>query len=666
MVTTRQDSAAGKAGRRNKHANNEAKSKGEKKAPKLLDEATREKLRERSEQAGPFGRLAALRLQRDGLKRRQVLGESADSGRSKAKTWRDSPTQGPRGYVGPFGGADRAVGSMVEARGTTNVVEGLYPWAVGSGSPLIGTPVGSHLTTGEPVHLDLTGWMRRGGLITAPTALVLALNGYGKSSLIRRLQTGSVAQGHLSMVLGDCKPDFRTQTEAFGGQVVQVGDGHGKINPLDVGAMGLAVAVMTEAADLLEQCVDLSFPVCRTTVYDSFGEKMGQEWEKSVPEQRHQHIANLRTAARSMRLEIRRRQSMTVSSLVQLVRGTPIAEFEETMISSAIEVLYELPADDTARQVRDADGETARRFTDENPPILQDLYDVICAPTEPLIEDAVIPPGLLADPETGQLSSELEYLNDIKPLRRSLRSLIRGEFGEVFNGPSDVKLDLDASCIDVDVSNIPHSEASPLRAAVLFACWSDGLGAVAAAARLADFGLRKRRISQVIMDELWQVLQASPQMVSKINQLTRLNRQTATELVMITHSIADFAAVETASAVAEADGLVERSRVKILGALPTKEIERLRRVIEISDAEEGMLTTWSAPPAIVGEGARPGEKAPLAPGTGNFLIKVGERGTGIPFHMFPTPAEQEAELHNTNKAYDDSSILPPPPVAVEV
>jgi hypothetical protein len=74
-----------------------------------------------------------------------------------------------------------------------------------------------------------------------------------------------------------------------------------------------------------------------------------------------------------------------------------------------------------------------------------------------------------------------------------------------------------------------------------------------------------------------------------------------------------------------------------------------------------------ATPAIVGEGVRPGEKAPPPPGTGHFLIKVGERGVGIPFRMFPiTSAENRTEVHNTNKAYDDSSILPPPPVAVEV
>jgi hypothetical protein len=613
---------------------------------KLLDDATRERLGAAADSPGLGGKIASLRLQRDALKRRQLLGETS-GGAGSGKDWRHSPKQGPRGYSGPFGGSDRIVGSMVEARGTTDVVKGLYPWVVGSGSPLIGTPVGVHLSTGEPVHLDLTGWMRRGGLITAPTALILALNGYGKSSLVRRLQAGSIAQGHLSMVLGDCKPDFRVQTEAMGGQVIQVGDSHGKINPLDVGAMGDAVAMMVEAADFLASCMDVSRTDCTDAVFTTLGDKLGREWEASSAWQRREFIKQLRTAARSMRLEIRKRQSMTVASLVQLVRGTPIAEFEETMISSGIDVLYEEGG-----------------FADDEPPLLEDLYNVICAPTDTLIEDAGIQPGRKADPVTHQLSSESEYLDDIKPLRRSLRSLIRGEFGEVFNGPTDVKLDLSAPCIDVDVSNIPHSEASPLRAAVLFACWSDGLGAVSAANRLSDFGLRERRISQVIMDELWQVLQASPQMVSKINQLSRLNRQTATELIMITHSIADFSAVETDAAVAEADGLVERSRVKIIGAVPSKEIERLRRVIEITDTEEGMLTTWSSPPAIVGEGARPGEEPPTPPGTGNFLIKVGERGAGIPFHMFPTMAEKLADVHNTNRAYDDSSILPPPPVTV--
>ena len=167
---------------------------------------------------------------------------------------------------------------------------------------------------------------------------------------------------------------------------------------------------------------------------------------------------------------------------------------------------------------------------------------------------------------------------------RSLRALIRGEFGEIFNGHTTTRLQLDAAAIDVDVSNIPHSDASPLRGAVLLACWGEGFGAVEAAHHLADVGLERKRTFQIIMDELWQVLQSHSSMISKVNQLSRLNRQTATELVMITHSIADLAAFDSKQSQNEADGLIERSRVKFFGPLPKKEINRLRDVVELSEA----------------------------------------------------------------------------------
>lgn len=618
---------------------------------KLMNDDELDALQAKVAAGGPLSKFAALRLQREQLKRRQILGTDS-TGDAAGEQWRDPAKQGPRGYNVADGGPDTIVGSMVEARGTTDKVKGLFPWIVGAGSPMIGTPVGTHIVTGEPVHLDLTDWMRRGGLITSPIALVLALNGFGKSSLVRRLQLGSVSHGRLSMVLGDCKPDFRTQTEKLDGQIVQVGHDHGKVNPLDVGTLGAAVGAMNRAADTLEACIDTSVASNRARVDAEFGGRLADEWRASTLDQREGFIEQLRSEARSTRLEVRMRQSMMVASLVQLVRRGKVSDFEETMIASAVAALYTDVTDDAGQL----------RFSDENPPVLQDLYEFICAPTDTLIEDAGITPGREADPVTGQMSAEAEYLDDIKPLRRSLRALIRGEFGEVFNGHTTTRLDLSAPAICVDVSNIPHSEASPLRAAVLMACWGDGFGAVEAAGRLAKVGLGPRIETQVIMDELWQVLQADKSMVSKINQLSRLNRQSATELIMITHSIADFSAVDGEQARDEADGLVERSRVKILGAVASKEIERLRRVVEINATEASWLTTWSSPPGIVGEGVRPGEKAPPPPGTGNFLIKVGERGAGIPFHMSLTMAEQLAEVHNTNKAYDDSTILPAPVV----
>lgn len=604
--------------------------------PKVLTDDQRDELLARVNAGGPKGRVAALRLQRDDLVRRHAALEQAGAGRAGKLT--------RHGYAAELGGADVAVGQIVEARGTTDQVEGLYPFPVGTGSPSMGTPVGVNLATNEPVHIGLTDWKIRAGLITAPIAMVLALNGFGKSSLVRRLQAGAVAQGRISLALGDCKPDYRAQTEAFGGQVIQVGANHGTINPLDVGAMGLAAEQMDAAAAFLAVHVASDSQASQDAVIVRFGDPLAAEWNRATRWQREWLVNKLRSQAKSTRLELRMRQTMMVSSLIQLGRRDRIGDFEEAMIYSGIEALY-----------------ASGRFTETAPPILADLYEVLCEPTDELLEDAGITPGRAADPVTGQLSSEQEYLLDIKPLRRSLRALIRGEFGQVFNGQTTERLDLTAAAIDVDISNIPQADASTLRAAVLLACWGDGFGAIEAAHRLADVGLGPRVIGQIIMDELWQVLQSSPAMVSKVNQLSRLNRQSATEVIMITHSIADFGAVSTVESRAEAEGLIERARVKIIGAVPATEIARLRQVVELSQVEENMLTSWSSSGSGLADASVPDGARPVPPGTGNFLIKTGERGTGVPFHMNPTFAEMDAELHNTDRAYGGSAILPPDP-----
>jgi hypothetical protein len=208
---------------------------------------------------------------------------------------------------------------------------------------------------------------------------------------------------------------------------------------LDVGALGDVVVKMRRSAAILQECLDTSSQAACDRVYAEFGTRLGDEWSRSSRWQRTTFIEQLNQQAREVRLDVRMRQSMMVASLVQLVRRGRVSDFEETMISSAISGLYDegLAKDDGTRIT----------FAEDTPPLLEDLYSFICTPTDRLIEDAGIQPGREADPVTHQLSAESEYLNDIKPLRRSLRALIRGEFGEVFNGPTSTsKLDLSAPC----------------------------------------------------------------------------------------------------------------------------------------------------------------------------------------------------------------------------
>ncbi|MGS2811578.1 hypothetical protein [Nocardia sp. MW-W600-9] len=135
-----------------------------------------------------------------------------------------------RGYTGAGGGRASVVPRTPEWRATTVQVAGLWPFCVGASAPTAGVPVGSHYITGAPVHFDPMSWFLR-GFITAPIAFVLALNGFGKSSLIRRIVAGAVAAGETVLCMGDTKGEYRDLVERLGGQVVDVGYGHGTINP---------------------------------------------------------------------------------------------------------------------------------------------------------------------------------------------------------------------------------------------------------------------------------------------------------------------------------------------------------------------------------------------------------------------------------------------------
>jgi hypothetical protein len=171
---------------------------------------------------------------------------------------------------------------------------------------------------------------------------------------------------------------------------------------------------------------------------------------------------------------------------------------------------------------------------------------------------------------------------------------------------------------------------------------------------LADARLGPQRYFQVVMDELWQVLGLGDFMVDRVDELTRLQRTIATALIMISHTIKDLQSLASEAAINKALGFLERARAKVFGALPGEEIKRLDSVVPFTSAEEEMVTSWSAPQALTGEALRPGQQRPPAPGTGKFLLKIGEdRRPGIPFHMEFTWSEIQSGIHDTNTRFSE-------------
>ncbi|WP_228001587.1 hypothetical protein [Nocardia australiensis] len=556
-----------------------AKARADKKnqGPPLLDDVTRTRLEGISrEQTGLRAAWATFRLRTDDIRRRNYAARAEQTFEDGFD--RSTAQLTDRGYSGAGGGRMNVVGRPVEYRATTAQVAGLWPWSVGAGAPLIGTPLGSHLHTGAPVCFDPMNWFMRGSFITAPSLFVLGLNGFGKSSLVRRIVLGGIAQGITPLILADVKPDYRKLVELVGGQVIDLGYGHGKLNPLAAGVLG---SVVPRLDDL---------PALQTQVLQ----------------------------------DLRARQVTLVAGLIELVRGARVRDYEETLISTALRILY-----------RPGSG-----YTPDKPPIMENLLEVIVDGGEEMMLDA-------------GADDLAEYQVAIKGLRRSLRALTQGPFGAIFNGQTTVPIDTGAVAVAIDVSHIPTGDKK-LKAAVMLACWADGFASVEAAHVLADAELGPQRYFQVVMDELWQVLGLGDFMIDRVDELTRLQRGIGTALIMISHTIKDLQALGSEAAIAKALGFLERARAKIFGALPGEEIKRLDSTIPFTSAEEDMVTGWSAPQALTGEALKPGQQRPSPPGTGKFLLKIGEdRRPGIPFHMEFTLSEKESGIHDTNQRFSE-------------
>lgn len=156
---------------------------------------------------------------------------------------RDSAGASARGVNARGGGYAANMPGVRPWRGTSKQVCGLFPFIVGGNAPLVGAPLGRALDGSGTVCADPISWFQR-GLISAPSAMVLGLNGLGKSSLIRRIIMALAGYGTHTMALGDIKPDYVDLIEALGGQVITIGHGKAGINPLDAGNVDEAAALM--------------------------------------------------------------------------------------------------------------------------------------------------------------------------------------------------------------------------------------------------------------------------------------------------------------------------------------------------------------------------------------------------------------------------------------
>ncbi|MGW3913248.1 ATP/GTP-binding protein [Streptomyces sp. NPDC005070] len=465
-----------------------------------------------------------------------------------------------RGWYGVGGGRVGYMDPPTMWRATTVQACGMWPFAAGSGSPMTGVPLGQHLFTGATVCGDPLNWFTRARYISNPSLFMLGMPGLGKSTLVNRMLIGLAATGVVPLVLGDLKPDYADTVRALGGQVISIGRGRGGINVLDPGAMGEAAV------------------------------KIGGEAGEVLKAEAHGRVLNM------------------VAALITIVRGRPMDDHEQSVLSAVLHHLRE-------------------RTTEGRALLLPDVLRVL---TEG-------PPRVRA--VTLDRGDDARYRDAVDPLHRSLLGILDGPLGDTFASETSTRIDPNAPAVCIDISGIGEADTQ-LTAAAMLAAWSDGLGTVAASHALADAGLAPRRWFFTVLDELWRPLRAASGIVDRIDALTRLNRSLGLGDAKITHTLKDAEALGTDADRAKARGFVERAGMVVCAGLPKTEMEDLGRVVGLSRREIELVSSWSSPP---GWGVNGDNEEP--PGRGRFLIKVGGR-PGIPIKVAITEAERR--LHNTN------------------
>jgi hypothetical protein len=139
------------------------------------------------------------------------------------------------GWSGAFSGRAPVEDSGTVYTGPSTQARGVYPFLLGAGLPARGVPAGRDVLTGELVCVDPSGWTGR--LTTNPGVWVMSQPGAGKSALVKRICLVYSAYGHMMCVPGDVKGEYTQLVRELGGSVVSIGDGIGRLNPLDSGPL---------------------------------------------------------------------------------------------------------------------------------------------------------------------------------------------------------------------------------------------------------------------------------------------------------------------------------------------------------------------------------------------------------------------------------------------
>lgn len=274
------------------------------------------------------------------------------------------PALTAKGFDMADGGRCSWVEAPPEFAATSAQTAGLWPFCVGTSSPLIGAPLGRNTDNGSVVCGDPISLFIR-GTVSSPSAFIMALNGRGKSSVAVRICLYLSSLSFVPLILGDLKPDFVGMVKEINGLVIRVGPGVGSINPLDAGPLWNRIEEL---------------PVAR-----------GNELRSEIHTRRVNTVRGLLELARGRSLDVEKQEPTVLSMAIRMAATRAEAQGRQPLLGDLVAIIREAPSEMQAVTL----SEDGTEFLAESKSLVKGLIglledgpfqDVFCKPTTQQME----------------------------------------------------------------------------------------------------------------------------------------------------------------------------------------------------------------------------------------------------------------------------------------
>jgi hypothetical protein len=481
----------------------------------------------------------------------------------------------PMGFFGENGGAWRQVPQPPRYFSTSVQVCGIYPFGVGTGRPVDGSPLGRDMQTGSAICTDHDA-LYRANIISSPSAFEFGLNGNGKSSTAQTLIGGQVGRGLTPGVFDPIKGEHVPWIQSLGGTVFSIGPrATHQLNLMSPGPLGIAA--------------------------QRIGGTVGAE---------------LLLLARAKSIDL-------VKLCVRINRGPeePVTDIEETAIEAIVDTILE----HTGPTEVPVTADLLRAFDEVSPLMLartgQATAETFHSRFRRLGET-------LRSLMTGQMGQMLSGANSVEFNPGNPGGFC---FDTSSIGVGNTKLlsaamlstwSLGMDAIDAHWELAQHESAKAAEAHANGEVYEP---------QVTWGGYT------TMFDEFWYPLRACEGMVDLVDGLSRTNRSVGTADLKISHSPKDLLSLRNPDDREKAKGFIERSGLLLLMALSREDLRELAKVRSLTQAEIDLVAGFNRASSWKGHRRIKGTKG-APPGAGKVLLKISER-VGIPVQMLRTPTQ---------------------------